>query len=92
MKTIKIIFLLGVISLFTSIPYGVVEARDCSNPKGFHAKMMCKLTGSSGSSVTAAEIQETKAGDGTTSWIKKFLGKKNNKVTGNQKKNQRDKT
>ena len=45
MKTIKIIFLLGVISLFTSIPYGVVEARDCSNPKGFHAKMMCKLTG-----------------------------------------------
>ena len=43
MKTLKIVFLLGAISLFTSIPYGAVEARDCSNPKGFHEKMMCKL-------------------------------------------------
>ena len=82
MKTIKIILLLTTISLFTSVPYGVAEARDCSNPKGFHAKMMCKLTGSSGSSVTAAETKETKAGDGTSSWVKKFLGKKNNEVTG----------
>ena len=83
MKTIKIILLLTTISLFTSVPYGIAEARDCSNPKGFHAKMMCKVSGSSGSSATAGEIKETKAGDGTTSWIKKFLGKKNNKVTGN---------
>jgi hypothetical protein len=37
--------LLGTISLFTSIPYGVAKAADCSDPKGFHAKMMCKLTG-----------------------------------------------
>ena len=83
MKTIKIILLLTTISLFTSIPYDVAEARDCSNPKGFHAKMMCKLTGSSGSSVSAAETKETNAGDGQASWIKKFLGKKNNTVTGN---------
>ena len=83
MKTIKIILLFTTISLFTSVPYGVAEARDCSNPKGFHAKMMCKLSGSSGSSATAAETTETNTGDGTTSWIKKFLGKKNNKVTGN---------
>ena len=83
MKTIKIILLLTTISLFTSVPYGVAEAGDCSNPKGFHAKMMCKLTGSSGSSVSAAETKETKGEDGATSWIKKFLGKKNNKVTGN---------
>jgi len=83
MKTIKIILLLTIISLFTSIPYGVAKAADCSDPKGFHAKMMCKLAGSSGSSVTAAETNEAKGGDGTTSWIKKFLGKKNNKVTGN---------
>ena len=81
MKTIKIILLLTIISLFTSIPYGVAEARDCSNPKGFHAKMVCKLTGNS--SVTAAEPKEAKGGNGTASWIKKFLGKKNNKVTGN---------
>ena len=74
--------LLATISLFTSVPYDAVEARDCSNPKGFHEKMMCKLTGSSGSSVTAAETKEVSGGDGTTSWIKKFLGKKNNEVTG----------
>ena len=80
MKTIKVILLLTTISLFTSVPYGVAEAGDCSNPKGFHAKMMCKLTGSSASAV---ETKETKGGDGTSSWIKKFLGKKNNKVTGN---------
>ena len=79
MKTIKIIFLLGTISLITLIPYGPVEARDCSNPKGFHAKMMCKLSGSTDSSANEAEASE---GDGTTSWIKKFLGKKNNEVTG----------
>ena len=83
MKTIKIAILFTTMSLFTFTSYNTAEARDCSNPKGFHAKMMCKL---SGSSVTAAETKETKVGDGTTSWIKKFLGKKNNKVTGNKKK------
>tara|TARA_B100001245_G_C22761379_1_gene368372 strand:+ start:335 stop:604 length:270 start_codon:yes stop_codon:yes gene_type:complete len=83
MKTTKIILLLTTISLFTSAPYSVAEARDCSNPKGFHAKMVCKLSGNSGSSTAAAEATETNAGDGTTSWIKKFLGKKNNEVTGN---------
>ena len=86
MKTIKTIMLLGAISLFTSIPYGAVEAGDCSNPKGFHEKMMCKLKGSSGSSVSSTETKVTKktnTGDGKASWIKKFLGKKNNKVTGN---------
>jgi len=82
MKTIKIILLLTTISIFTSVPYGVAKAEDCSNPKGFHAKLMCKLKGGSGSSVTAAEATETNAGDGSTSWIKKFLGKKDNEVTG----------
>ena len=45
MKTIKIIILLATISLFTSVPYDAVEARDCSDPKGFHAKMMCNFGG-----------------------------------------------
>ena len=45
MKTTKLILLLTIISLFTSVPYGVAQARDCANAKGFHAKMMCKLTG-----------------------------------------------
>ena len=42
MKTIRIIILLAVISLFTTSPYISAEARDCSNPKGFHEKLMCK--------------------------------------------------
>ena len=68
MKTIKVILLLTTISLFTSIPYGAVEARDCSNPKGFHAKMMCKLSGD-------AETKETK-GDGFFTKLKNFGGSK----------------
>ena len=42
MKTIRIIILLAVISLFTTSPYLAAEARDCSNPDGFHEKLMCK--------------------------------------------------
>ena len=42
MKTIRIIILLALISLFTASPYISAEARDCSNPKGFHEKLMCK--------------------------------------------------
>ena len=81
MKTTKIILLITTISLLTWIPYGAANARDCSNAKGFHEKLMCKLTGSSGSSAVAVETKETK-GDGSGSWIKKFFGKKNNEVTG----------
>ena len=47
MKTIKIILLLTTISFFTAITTSANAARDCSNPKGFHAKMMCKITGES---------------------------------------------
>ena len=49
----KIIILLATISLFTSVPYDAVEARDCSNPKGFHEKLMCKMSGDSVSSGTS---------------------------------------
>ena len=42
MKTIRIIILLAIISLFTTSPYIAPEARDCSNPEGFHEKLMCK--------------------------------------------------
>ena len=42
MKIIKMIMFVVSISLFT---YTNAEARDCSNPKGFHAKLMCKLSG-----------------------------------------------
>ena len=42
MKIIRIIILLAVISLFTTSPYIAAQARDCSNPEGFHEKLMCK--------------------------------------------------
>tara|TARA_Y100000590_G_scaffold440495_1_gene565931 strand:+ start:168 stop:440 length:273 start_codon:yes stop_codon:yes gene_type:complete len=44
MKTIKFIYLFATISFFALIPLNV-EARDCSDPKGFHEKMMCKIEG-----------------------------------------------
>ena len=61
MKTIKIIILLATISLFTSVPYDAAEARDCSDPKGFHATMMCKLLpGDSVSSDTSDKPKKKK--------------------------------
>ena len=73
MKTIKIIILLATISLFTSVPYDAAEARDCSDPKGFHAKMMCKLSGNSVSSDTSDKPK--KKSNGFWQKIKNFGGK-----------------
>jgi hypothetical protein len=73
MKTIKIIILLATISLFTSVPYDAAEARDCSDPKGFHAKMMCKMTGNSVSSDTSDKPK--KKSNGFWQKIKNFGGK-----------------
>ena len=42
MKTVRIVIFLAVISLFTTSPYIGAQARDCSNPEGFHEKLMCK--------------------------------------------------
>ena len=73
MKTIKIIILLATISLFTSVPYDAAKARDCSNAKGFHAKMMCNINGDSVSSVTS--YKPKKEGNGFWQKIKNFGGK-----------------
>ncbi len=74
MKTIKIIILLASISIFTSVPYNVAESRDCSNPKGFHEKMMCKLLpGDSVSSDTSDKPK--KKSNGFWQKIKNFGGK-----------------
>ena len=73
MKTIKITMLLATISLFTSVPYDAVEARDCSDPKGFHAKMMCKITGNTVSSDSSDKPK--KEGDSFWLKIKNFGGK-----------------
>ena len=70
MKIIRIITLLITISLLSSITYSSAIARDCSDPKGFHAKMMCKLSGSSSTS------KEKKSNpDSLWNKIKNFGGK-----------------
>jgi len=73
MKTVKIILLLAIVSLFTSMTYNTTEARDCSNPKGFHQKLMCKVAGDSNESVTPKE--DKKKGDSFWQKIKNFGGK-----------------
>ena len=73
MKTIKIIILLAAISLFTSVPYHAAEARDCSDAKKFHEKMMCMVTGDSVSSDTSDKPK--KKSNGFWQKIKNFGGK-----------------
>ena len=77
MKTVKIILLLAIVSVFTSTPYNAAEARDCSNPKGFHQKLMCKIAGDSDDSVTTKEVKKKKSRKGDTLWqtIKSLAGK-----------------
>lgn len=77
MKHIKIILLSTIIS-FTLTSYNSAYARDCTNPKGFHNKMVCKLQGNS----VKADNEVKQEGE-TWTKLKKFLGKKNNEVTGN---------
>ena len=43
MKILRIITLIISIPLLSSITLTAANARDCSDPKGFHEKMMCKL-------------------------------------------------
>ena len=62
--------LLATISLFTSVPYDAVEARDCSNPKGFHEKLMCKKLFEADNS-----DNPKKKGNGFWQKIKNFGGK-----------------
>ena len=70
MKIIRIITLLITIPLLSSITYSSAMARDCSDPKGFHEKMMCKFA--SGSS-TSKEKKENP--DSLWNKIKNFGGK-----------------
>ena len=74
MKIIRIITLLIIIPLLSSITYNSAMARDCSNPKGFHEIMMCKLTGDS-VSTGASEKSKEKKGGSLWQKIKNFGGK-----------------
>jgi hypothetical protein len=75
MKITKTIVLFITVTFFTAISYSAANAAvDCSNPKGFHAKMTCKLKGIS--SDDPAENTEEK-GDGFWDKLKlKKLGGK----------------
>ena len=75
MKIIRIITLLITIPLLSSITYSSAMARDCSDPKGFHAKMMCKITGSTSSSESSEKTKKNKSGESFWQKIKNFGGK-----------------
>ena len=70
MKILRIITLLITIPLLSSITYSSATDRDCSDPKGFHAKLMCLGRGSSGS-----EEKKKKNPDSLWNKIKNFGGK-----------------
>ena len=78
MKIFKIITLIITIPLLSSITFASANARDCSNPKGFHAKMMCKLQSAttSNSSESTEKIKSEKCSDSLWGKIKCFGGKK----------------
>ena len=88
MKTTKILLVLATVSFFTALPYSITEAKDCSNPKGFHEKLMCKSLfekfEKSDSTATSSESNKSEMTEGVKdktkgvfSWIKKSLkGKK----------------
>ena len=59
MKIIKIIILLTTISFFASVSTNAKE-KDCSNPKGFHEKMMCKIAGVKVDGATTSEVKKVK--------------------------------
>ena len=78
MKIIRIITLLITIPLLSSITYSSAMARDCSDPKGFHAKMMCKFSSiGTGSSSSTEKPKKSKSKSGESLWqkIKNFGGK-----------------
>ena len=60
MKITKITLVLASIVFFTSFSFNA-KARNCSDPQGFHEKMMCKVQGSKlGGSVESSSSDETK--------------------------------
>ena len=66
MKAIKKLTLVLIISLFTANT--AYAACDCSDPKGFHCKMTCKLKGESPTSTGESGAD----GDGLWNKIKNF--------------------
>jgi len=79
MKILRILTLIITIPLLSSVTFASANARDCSNPKGFHEKMMCKVQSikTSKSSESTDEIKsERTCSDSLWGKIKCFGGKK----------------
>jgi hypothetical protein len=73
MITLKKIMFISTIVIFSIATYNSVNAKDCSNPKGFHQKLSCKFSGESPS-----KVQDSSKNSGKdTIWkrIKNFGGK-----------------
>ena len=77
MKVSKIITLLITATTLSLLTLNIANARDCSNPKGFHEKMMCKLgdVGGTMSSNTDSSDKPAKSGNSIWKKIKNFGGK-----------------
>ena len=73
MKNIKLILLFTTMSLFAFTSLSV-KARDCSNPEGFHEKLMCKVEEGKDFSDTSGEEKDS---SGKSIWqkIKDYGGK-----------------
>ena len=78
MKQLNKGFFLVTIMIMTSVSYNSANAeRDCSNPKGFHQKMACKIQGASSSSESSLGEPKKERGaiGGFFKKIKDFGGK-----------------
>ncbi len=76
MIKLKKISILFTIIVMTSVSFNTAYAeRDCSNPKGFHAKMACKLQKDSSSGETNGIKKERGAIGNFLKKIKDFGGK-----------------
>ena len=73
MIILKKIMFISTLIVFSIATYDSAYARDCSNPKGFHQKLACKLSGESPSKVK----DSNKVSGKDTIWkrIKNFGGK-----------------
>ncbi len=70
MKNLKILLILVFMSFFASSSYSLAKERDCSNPKKFHEKIMCKKIMSLGNSETSTTSSEASTSSGMTGEVK----------------------
>ena len=82
MKNLKILLILVIMSFFASSSYTVAKERDCSNPKKFHQKLMCKKLMSFGNSETSTTTSETSTTSSEASTSSSMTGEVKKKSKG----------